>query len=250
MKKSFTSVKTMMIALFTVIALNAAAATTPPATVPAPGPTPTTSPGPSDVTTAPPTLSTTPMPKIVCAGGVITVNLTSPAAPAGTYYNWYKINSANQSVLVARNTTGAAYTETAAGSGYYYYKLVLESAAGCISDESDIVKIFVLPSLAPTIPTPDPVCASNKTTTTLAIDPASLPAGYDYTYQWYRNGQKITDAHGTDATYTVSETGSTTTTTVGYSVDVAFKLNNTCSKTATATVTVSPLPAKPTIAAN
>jgi len=200
--------------------------------------------GPSDATSAPPT-NATDVGKVLCAG--TTISITGPQDVGGvdfTHYHWYKLDASGTAQLVA-SQTGRTYTETPTTAGYYTYELVTENASGCTSPMSDPFKIYVLPPLSATITSPTSTICASTGSTVLTANPTPA-TGYTLTYQWTRNGTNITGA--TSSTYTV--TGETTAATVTFGVTVAYALNSSCTATATDSITVAPLPTKPTISAN
>jgi hypothetical protein len=204
-------------------------------------------PGPSDVATAAPTATTTGIDKILCAGGQISISGPQDASNHDyTKYHWYKLDAGGNPVEVTSNTT-KNYTETATTTpGYYYYKLVTENSTGCISPMSAAFKIYVLPPLSVTISTPTPeMCAIASNSTVLTANPTPS-SGFDYTYQWTRDGVDIPTA--TNPTYTV--TGETTATTVHFGVKVSYVLNSGCAATATKDIVLDPVPTVPSITAN
>jgi hypothetical protein len=200
--------------------------------------------GPSDGTSAPPPTGTAD--KIICSGSAISI--IGPQAPGGTdypAYQWYKLDGSGVAHLTT--TTTRTYTETASGKGYYSYQLVTVNANGCTSPMSDIYKIYVLPPITATITTSNVnnvICANNQSSIVLTATPSN-PTDYTYSYQWTRNGVNIAGA--TSNTYTLSESASGS---VNMGVIITYTLNNGCSATATQSITVDPIPAKPTIGAN
>lgn len=201
--------------------------------------------GPSDATTPPPT-SAADVAKVLCASS--NISLTAPQDAGGvdyTKYHWYKIdaNGNKQEVTVM---TGRTYTETPTQPGYYEYQVVTENANGCTSPISDVFKEYVLPPLSVSITTPtSSMCAEagNSTLLTAATTPAT---GFALNYQWTLDGVPITGA--TSSTYNV--TGLTTPGTLHYGVTVTYGLNSTCPASDAKDIVISPLPGKPTIAAN
>lgn len=200
--------------------------------------------GPSDATTPPPT-SAAGAAKIVCAGTNISMSAPQDNGVDYAKYHWYKLDAqGNKQEVTAM--TGRTYTEVPTGPGYYNYQVVTENANGCTSPISDVFKIYVLPPLSVTITTPtSSVCAEAGSSTTLTanVTPAT---GFTLNYQWTKNGVAISGA--TSSTY--NATGLTTVGTVTYGVTVTYALNSSCPANATKDITVSPLPPKPTIAAN
>lgn len=200
--------------------------------------------GPSDSSTPPPTAATD-VAKVLCAGS--NISLTAPQDNGADFakYHWYKIDaSGNKQEVTAM--TGRTYTEASTTAGYYNYQVVTENANGCTSPISDVYKIYVLPPLSVTITSPtNSMCgvATNETLLTANPTPAT---GYTLNYQWTKNGVDITGANA--STYNV--TGETTPATITYGVKVTYALNNTCPATNTKDIVITPLPSKPTIAAN
>jgi hypothetical protein len=201
--------------------------------------------GPSDATTAPPT-SAADVAKVLCAG--TNISMSAPQDAGGVdfaKYHWYKID-ANGTKQEVTTITGRTYTETPTTAGYYNYVVVTENSSGCSSPVSDVFKVFVLPALSVSITTPtSSMCgvATNESLLTANVTPAT---GYTINYQWTKNGVAIAGA--TAATYTV--TGETTPATLTFGVTVTFALNTTCAASNTKDIVITPLPSKPTIAAN
>ncbi len=199
---------------------------------------------PSDATTAPPSLATD-VNKIVCSGQKIV--LTGSQDASGTdfsQYQWYKLDASGNKQLTT--VTGKVYTETTAAAGYYTYQLVTQNTNGCTSPASDLVKVYVLPQLAPVINAPNgSLCSSGASSVTLTANTASA-SNFTLTYQWTKNGVAIPGA--TSSTYNVTSTGSASAVTFG--VNISYVLNPACTATATKDLTVLPMPAKPMITAN
>jgi hypothetical protein len=203
-------------------------------------------PGPSDVTTAAPT-TIAGADKILCAGGAISISGPQDASNHDyTKYHWYKLDASSNPIEVTGNTT-KTYTETATNTaGYYYYKLVTENSTGCISPMSAAFKIYVLPPLSVSITTPtSEMCAIASNSIVLTANPTPS-TGFDYTYQWTRDGVDIPSATG--PTYTV--TGETTATTAHFGVRISYTLNSSCPATATKDIVLDPIPTTPVITAN
>ena len=200
--------------------------------------------GPSDATTAPPATAAA-VAKVLCAGTDISMSAPQDGTVDFAKYHWYKIdvNGVKQEVTAI---TGRTYTETPTTAGYYNYVVVTENANGCTSPVSDVFKVFVLPPLSVTITTPTTsMCAvtTNESLLTAVVTPAT---GYAINYQWNKAGVAINGA--TSSTYNV--TGQTTAATLTYGVTVTYALNTTCPATDTQDIIITPLPTKPTIAAN
>lgn len=199
--------------------------------------------GPSDGTSAAPPTGTAD--KIICSSQGISIIGPQNAGVDYTAYQWYKLDASNVAHLTT--TTTRTYTETSSGAGYYNYQLVTVNANGCTSPMSDIYRIYVLPPVTATITTSNvgnTICANNQSSIVLTATPSN-PTSYTYTYQWTRNGVNISGA--TSNTYTLSETNSGS---VSMGVIISYALNSGCSATATQSVTVVPIPVKPTISAN
>jgi hypothetical protein len=200
--------------------------------------------GPSDATTAPPTAAAD-VAKVLCAGTDISMSAPKDGAVDFAKYHWYKIDTNGDKQEVTA-ITGRTYTETPTTAGYYNYVVVTENANGCTSPVSDVFKVYVLPPLSVTITTPTTsMCAvtTNSSVLTAEVTPST---GYTINYQWTKGGVDISGA--TSSTYTV--TGQTTAATLTYGVKVTYALNTSCSATDTQDIVITPLPAKPTIAAN
>jgi len=200
--------------------------------------------GPSDGTSAPPPTGTAD--KIICQSQ--NISLTGPQDVGGVdypTYQWYKLDAGGVAHLTT--TTTRTYTETPTAPGYYEYQLVTVNANGCTSPISDIIKIYVLPPITATITSNianNTICAQNEGSILLTATPSN-PTLYTYTYQWTRNGVNIAGA--TNNTYSLSETNSGAVT-IG--VIISYSLNGGCPGTATQSVTVTPIPGKPTIVVN
>lgn len=200
-------------------------------------------PGPSDGTSAPPPTGTAD--KIICSGQ--SISIAGPQDNGTDYpaYQWYKLDASGVAHLTT--TTGRTYTETPSGAGYYSYQLVTVNSNGCTSPASDTYKVYVLPTITASITTSNSsntVCSNSQSSITLTAVPSN-PTAYSYTYQWTRNGTNITGA--TSNTYTLTEQNSGS---VSIGVIVSYTLSSGCSATATQSITVSPVPAKPSIVAN
>jgi len=200
--------------------------------------------GPSDGTSAPPPTGTAN--KIICSSQ--NISLTGPQDSTGhdyPTYQWYKLDASGTAHLTT--TTTRTYTETPTAPGYYNYQLVTVNSNGCTSPISDVIKIYVLPPITATITSNianNTICAQNEGSILLTANPSN-PTLYTYTYQWTRNGVNIAGA--TSNTYTLSETNSGTVT---IAVIISYTLNGGCSGSATQSVTVTPIPGKPTIVIN
>ncbi len=201
-------------------------------------------PGPSDSTSvAPPTGTAN---KIICAGQTISISGPQDASNVDyPSYQWYKLDAAGVAHLTT--TTTRTYTEVSTTKGYYNYQVVTVNASGCTSPMSDIFKIYALPAITATITTSNTsntICSAGQSSIILTAVPSN-PTAYTYNYQWTRNGANIAGA--TSNTYTLTEQ---TSGTVTMGVNITYALNTACAGTATKTITVSPVPAKPTITAN
>jgi hypothetical protein len=200
--------------------------------------------GPSDATTPPPT-SAASVAKVLCSGTDISMSAPKDGAVDFAKYHWYKID-ANGNKQEVTAITGRTYTETPTTAGYYNYVVVTENANGCTSPVSDVFQVYVLPPLSVNITTPTTsMCAvaTNESLLTANVTPST---GYTVSYQWTKNGTDISGA--TSSTYNV--TGETTAATITYGVKVTYALNTSCPATDTQDIVITPLPAKPTIAAN
>ena len=195
--------------------------------------------GPSDATSPAPTLASA-VQKIIEDNG--SISLTAPVV-SGITYQWFKKDASGTMQLVQQGTNNN-YTETASGKGYYIYQLVESNSSGCTSVGSDLFNVYVIPAWTASITASTAsVCEQAHTTSVLSALPASSGI-VTYTYQWTRNGAPITGATGN--TYTVSET---TAGAVNYGVSITSSLSKTV-QTASQAITVTPLPAKPTIVAS
>jgi hypothetical protein len=196
--------------------------------------------GPSDGTSAPPPTGTAD--KVICSSQGISINGPQNAGVDYPAYQWYKLDASGVAHLTTVTTRN--YTETPSGTGYYSYQLVTVNSNGCTSPMSDVYKIYVLPPVTATITTSissNTICSNNQSSILLTATPSN-PTAYTYTYQWTRNGVNITGA--TNNTYTLSETNSGS---VSMGVIVSYTLSSGCSATATQSITVDPIPTKPTI---
>lgn len=205
--------------------------------------------GPSkDAVTSPPTQASD-VAKVYCYGSLIT--LTGPTDVTGNKYEWYKIDNTGTKQLVKEGINGDnVLTDQSTDAGYYDYQLVVINAAGCSSAITAIQKVYVLPDLPLTLNSASPICSSSQTTATLALT-STLPAGYTYNYQWYRNGTPIATTQGTQPTYDVKENTATSGTPILYKVRVSFALNTACYKESNdSQITVVNPPATPTISFN
>eukprot|EP01037_Dinobryon_pediforme_P003834 gene3834-3883_t len=173
--------------------------------------------GPSDATSPAPTLASA-VQKIIEDNG--SISLTAPVV-SGITYQWFKKDASGTMQL-----------------------LVESNSSGCTSVGSDLFNVYVIPAWTASITASTAsVCEQAHTTSVLSALPASSGI-VTYTYQWTRNGAPIAGATGN--TYTVSET---TAGAVNYGVSVTSSLSKTV-QTASQSITVTPLPAKPTIVAS
>lgn len=199
----------------------------------------TTVSGPSDATSAAPATASA-VNQILTTGGTISMKISSAPAAADVIYQWYKIDNTGTKRLV-QSSTSSAYTETAAGAGYYTYQLMMTNANQCSSEISDPFKVYVLPALNPSIAaSSSTICSNGTSTSTLTANAGN--SSYTYTYQWLLNGTAISGA--TSATYTTlaNTSGSNT-----YSVKVAYALSPASSGTASQVINAIAVPAKPAI---
>ncbi|MFD2144993.1 hypothetical protein [Mucilaginibacter antarcticus] len=229
MKKRFLALNLFLTALMVTIVTVASAQVTP---------------GPSDATTAPPATAAA-VAKVLCAGSTISMSAPQDGTVDFAKYHWYKID-ANGNKQEVTAITGRTYTETSTAAGYYNYVVVTENANGCSSPVSDVFQVYVLPTLSVAITSPtSSMCgvATNETLLTANVTPGT---GYTVNYQWSKNGVAINGA--TSSTYNV--TGETTPATLTYGVSVTYTLNTSCPATNTKDIVITPLPSKPTIAAN
>jgi hypothetical protein len=173
--------------------------------------------------------------KVLCLGQTIT--LTSTAT--GTIFHWYKV--VDGTAQLQPTATANVYTEKPATPGYYNYQVVSENSAGCISPVSDLVKIYILPTLTASVTTPNSmVCSKPASPFVLTAD---VPEGFTYTYQWTRNGTLIAGANA--KTYTAP--AETVPGTVNFAVNVSYSLNTSCAVSATKVITVAEELVKPVI---
>ena len=198
--------------------------------------------GPSDATTAPPSSAGT-VSEVLCAGSTISLKTTSTP---GYTYQWYKKNTGGTYVMV-QSGSSSTYTETASGDGYYTYELVQINGTNCSSVVSDPFNVYVLPTLSASITaTKSAICETDATSPVLTATPTASnnkTNSYTYTYQWTKDGTNISGA--TTNTYTVIDRtpGSNSV----YGVNIQFSLNSSCSASTSTTITINPIPSKPTI---
>jgi len=172
--------------------------------------------------------------KILCLNQTISLSTNDTAS----IHHWYKVVNGTAQLQAS---TDKVYTEIPTAPGYYNYQVVAENKAGCISPVSDVVKIYILPALTPTVTTPNAlICSAPATSFVLT---ASVPDGFTYTYQWTKNGTPISGA--TASTYTAN--GGTAPGTITYGINVAYSLNPSCTVSATKIITVAPELTKPII---
>jgi hypothetical protein len=195
--------------------------------------------------------TSTPAAKIICSSDVITIKPQTTPTDPGVKYDWYKKDPNNTSSSSGwtwvSETSAPTYTETPSGTGYYIYRLVVKSAAGCTSAASTDYTVFVLPPLTVTLAASNnTVCEGNQSNSVLTATVTSPTSGYTYNYAWYRGTNTTPVQNGTNNTYTVTEPTASTTP-VTYKVVVSYTLNNGCTAQATQDIIVAPLPATPTI---
>jgi parallel beta-helix repeat protein len=162
-------------------------------------------------------------PATFCSGGSVT--LTAASATTGATYTWFL----NGTAIIG--ATSATYTANVSGN-----YTAIATANGCPSLASASTTVTV--NAAPAIPT---ITAGGATTFcnggSVTLTAASTTTGATFT--WSLNGTPIIGA--TAATYVANASGN-------YNVTATA---GTCSTTSVATaVTVSPLPATPTISRN
>lgn len=223
------SIKSLTLCLSLVLAFTAAAAQV------------STVSGPSDATSAAP-VSASAVNQLLVSGGTISMKINNTTAAADVVYQWYKIDGTGTKRLV-QSSPSSAYTETAAGAGYYTYQLMMTNANQCSSEISDPFKVYVLPALNPSIAASSAtICSNGTSTSTLTAGTGTSSSNYAYTYQWLLNGTAISGA--TAATYTTAAntTGSNT-----YSVKVAYVLSPASAATASQVINAIAVPAKPAI---
>ncbi|RYE36968.1 MAG: hypothetical protein EOP42_01465 [Sphingobacteriaceae bacterium] len=196
--------------------------------------------GPSDAVSGPPANSSA-VNQVLASGNSISIKIGTASASAEAIYQWYKLDNTGTKRLV-QSSSSPALSETPSGAGYYTYQLVVSNSNQCTSEISDPFKIYVLPPLAPTIAASHTTVCSNGTST------AQLTANtgsdkYSYQYQWILNGNPISGA--TASTYTTPANLSSGD--KAYSVRVAYALNTATTGTANQTITVVPVPAKPSV---
>jgi len=196
--------------------------------------------GPSNTVLAPPA-SASEVGQVLAAGGSISIRIGNAPASADVIYQWYKTDSTGTKRLV-QSGTSSAYTETAAGAGYYIYQLLMTNANQCSSEISDPFKVYVLPALSPGIAASSATICSNGTSTSILTAQAGAGSRFSYTYQWMLNGAVVPGA--TSATYTTSANASGSNT---YSVRVAYTLNPSVSATASQAINAIAVPGKPAI---
>lgn len=195
--------------------------------------------GPSDGTSTPPATASA-VNQVLSPGGSISLKIGNTSSGTGINYKWYKLDNTGVKRLV-QDGSNSTLSETAAGSGYYTYQLVISNANQCTSEISDPFKVYVLPALNPTIAASSgTICSNGTSTSTLTTNPGN--SGFSYQYQWALNGTNIPGA--TAATYTTpaNTTGNNT-----YSVNVAYVLNPATTGTASQVINMIPVPTKPAI---
>lgn len=156
--------------------------------------------------------------EVITADKQIVIN--NSAATPGYVFTWYKV--ALDGSLKQSTITTVGYTETPTEPGYYDYKIIAtQPATGCTSPISDIFRVLVLPVISATITSPiTSVCAVPGSTVLLT---ANLPSGWNYKYQWTRNGVAISGA--TSSTYNVQNETTAGNVTFGVDVDYLFAPN-------------------------
>lgn len=199
----------------------------------------TTVAGPSDATSNPPA-NTSAVNQILSAGASISLKMGGTTTATGIVYQWYKFDNTGTKQLVQQSSDNT-FHETASGTGYYTYQLVISNSNQCTSEISDPFRVYVLPTLTPTIAASSgTICSNGTSASTLTANPGN--SNFSYQYQWALNGTNISGATGATYTLTSSTSGSNT-----YSVRVAFVLSPSTTATATQTVNAIAVPTKPAI---
>ena len=134
---------------------------------------------------------------------VLTAYPTESSAPSGYSYAWSKAGS---STVLSTNKT---YTATSSG----IYKVRVTSGAGLSKDSANFsvnIDKCTIPTVAITAPVASGVYV-NQSSVLLTANPTCTGTGggtSGYTYQWYKNGVKISNA--TSKTYKATSSGSYT----------------------------------------
>ncbi|ACU03859.1 hypothetical protein [Pedobacter heparinus] len=189
--------------------------------------------------------------QFVCEGGILT--LGSPGS-ANQWIVKYDANSPTPgSPTTVTPNASNQITGTDVKTGYYIITNKSTDAGTCES-EAQIIPVYVLPTLTPTITAANSYCTEQAGTTTFtgSATPAA-PSGAELVYQWYTyDGTTETIIAGqTDpASFhpTVTNSGSTPINAI-YRLKVAYKVGTLlyCPQTASKTVSVLPRPTTPAI---
>ncbi|NEM98054.1 Ig-like domain-containing protein [Pontibacter burrus] len=135
---------------------------------------------------------------LICESGSTVLTVTG--APAGGGYQWYTGPTGNNAITGA---TGSSYTTPNISTTTRYYVATV-SPQGCESATRTEVIARVVPRPVATITPAGPVSVCAGTPATLTAP--SPPTGKTYSYQWYRNGEAISNA--TSISYSTTEAGS------------------------------------------
>ncbi|MDR0667181.1 MAG: gliding motility-associated C-terminal domain-containing protein [Prevotellaceae bacterium] len=172
-----------------------------------------------------------------CDGGSVTIRDT--VTRTNVRYRWYKDSNR---LVVAPTVNAIVATESGV------YTLVVVSADGCLSDESNAITVTVNP--LPTVPTvtwPSSVVTSVQSLLICEGEQLTLTASStisdasSLTYQWYQNGIAISGETGSQ--YTTPTTLNDTT--IIYTVEAISAASCTSGISEAVAVTIIPLPPQP-----
>lgn len=155
------------------------------------------------------------------------VVITEPGSPDEYTYQWY----VNGSAVSGANSASYTRTGLSATATYSVYCEVTNKA-GTVKSRVATLKVtqYYTPTLNSGYPANASVVKGNSITSKVVISTAGNPSSY--TYQWYKNGTKVSGATSASYTFTPTEIGTTT---------LYCKVTNTAgtvtSRTATITAT-------------
>ena len=123
--------------------------------------------------------------------------------PTEYTYQWYVNDS-----LVSDATTAVYTRKTDEDSGIYTVYCEITNKAGTVKTRTAQLEVDVLPTLDSTKPANATIGVGKSVTLSVAISKHGYPK--TYTYQWYKNGSKISGATSNSYVFVASAVGTTT----------------------------------------